>query len=173
MLLSGCAAQQGKPGEAVKSSTQDLQQSNAHNPLSTTKYPKTNTNNSLPTVQELPSQSPGSKIPQSNFSFPPDASNQTSDAPKLTVYYFYAHYCIASQAINPEIARLEAKYRNSVVFEKYNITEPEAFRQYNLFAAKYNLSNKSRVVPLVYVDGKILVGRFEINDSLEGLMNES
>lgn len=82
------------------------------------------------------------------------------------IYFFYSTQCFASHAIMPKIDELDARYNKTVNMVRYNILSQKGFDRYNEFAIEHNLSQKDRVVPLIYADGIKLVGMFQINESL-------
>ncbi len=121
-----------------------------------------------PSSSRSPSGSPSS-LTDSNKNEADEVINnsQIINQTPNKVYYFYNPNCFACRDIKPKIDELEAKYNDSILFIRYSIFDSKGLGQYNKFALMYNLSNKSRVVPLIYFNDKILAGKFEINDSLE------
>ncbi len=87
------------------------------------------------------------------------------DRPKI--YFFYSSLCFASNAIMPKINELDARYNQSVEIVRYNVVQQKDLDRYNEFATKYNLSQKDRVVPMIYADGIRLSNMFQLNRSLE------
>jgi thiol-disulfide isomerase/thioredoxin len=98
-----------------------------------------------------------------------DFSNRTTPDGRLAVYYFFSPYCVASKAIGPEIDKLEAKYPKAA-FLRYDITTKNGSLAYQDFAGQFNLSTKQRLVPQVLVNGTILTDRFNINNTLGGIL---
>ncbi len=99
----------------------------------------------------------------------PDFEFPATEEGRLVVHFFYSKYCVASQAILPEIDRLEASYPD-VEFRRYDITTQNGTWAYVDFADGFNLSTEKRLVPQVLVNGTILTDRFNINSSLEGII---
>ncbi len=97
------------------------------------------------------------------FTFP-----KLSDG-KLVVYYFYSPNCVASKAITPEIDRLEGIYKD-VKFVRYDLTTQNGTWAYLAFADDYNLSKEMRLVPQVLLNGTVITDRFNINESLESMI---
>jgi thiol-disulfide isomerase/thioredoxin len=95
-------------------------------------------------------------------------SKTTADG-RLIAYYFFSPHCEASVAIRPEIDRLESKYPE-VDWKEYDITTQNGTMAYVQFAERYNLSAEKRLVPQVLVNGTIITDRFNINESLEGII---
>ncbi len=151
MLLLGCTMPGGAPPSATPTPT-PAPEPITQEPLPTTQDPRPETKSPPPTNNPLPTTNDQE----------PKTNNQ------LTVYFFYSPFCNASQAIWPEIELLEARYNNSVTFKKYSVLNSGDLEEYNKFAIEYNLSN--RVVPIVYFKNETLIGRFEINDSLESFI---
>jgi len=85
------------------------------------------------------------------------------------VHYFYSPGCIASKAISPEIDRLEESYPG-VVFLRHDLATINGSYAYKEFAVEYNLSPHKQLVPQVLVDGTVITDRFNINESLEGII---
>lgn len=159
LFLAGCTVKQQKTGVAAINAPYTPPATAAEkieDVLGNSTILANTTGAASPAIQDNANNSTSSLFPPKNYT--------------LAVYYFFSPYCIASMAIQPEIEKLEARYNDSVLFVKYNITEPAAFAEYNKFAIAYNLSNKSRLSPLAYVGDRVLIGRFEINDSLELLI---
>jgi hypothetical protein len=95
--------------------------------------------------------------------------NRTTQDGKLVVYYFYLPHCVASQALRPEMDRLEAGY-DGVLWVEYDITTQNGSKAYQDFAGMYNLSVKERLVPQVLVNGTVITDRFNINSTLGSLI---
>ncbi|HSB46839.1 MAG TPA: hypothetical protein VLD37_02410 [Candidatus Bilamarchaeum sp.] len=100
------------------------------------------------------------------FEFP-----DTNAAGKPVVYYFFSPHCEASIAIRPEIDRLEAKY-SGMEWKEFDITTQNGTIAYVQFAEQHNLSTEKRLVPQVLVNGTIITDRFNINESLEGVLQK-
>jgi thiol-disulfide isomerase/thioredoxin len=91
---------------------------------------------------------------------------------RLIVYFFFSPRCSASRAIIPEIDILESEYPDAL-FLRYNLSMDNGSEAYRQFAEQHNLSNDEMYVPQVLVNSTIITDRFEINESLEGLLNSS
>jgi thiol-disulfide isomerase/thioredoxin len=98
-----------------------------------------------------------------------DFSNRTTADGRLIVYFFYSPYCSACKATIPEVDRLEQKYQN-VSWEEYDITTQNGSKAYLDYASQMNLSAKERYVPQVLVDGRVITDRFNINSTLESVI---
>lgn len=118
------------------------------------------------TREQLLNYTPGPGVPSFNF------SNITDYRGRLIVYYFYSSGCIASKAITPVIDQLEIEYPEAV-FLRYNISTANGTWAYKAFTDQYNLSKDQRLVPQVLVNGTIITDRFNINESLEGIISYS
>jgi len=114
-----------------------------------------------------------SDVMNDNTTFPEeptyDFSNLTTPEGRLIVYYFYSSYCGACNALRPEIDKLRAEYPQ-VTWHEYDLTKEEGSNAYEAFANQKNLSTEKRLVPQAYVNGTIITDRFNINDSLEGIL---
>jgi len=169
ILLFGCINQQQIEKNKVKSPEPSVISNQPQNDLAPSENNLSDESNSIAKI-ETENWQPGTgnrMLDTGNSSGP----LPTAQGSMPRVYFFYSPYCNASQAIWPEIERLEGKYNNSVVFRKYSVTNSGDLGEYNKFAIEYNLSN--RVVPIVYFKNETLIGRFEINDSLENLIKET
>jgi len=114
-----------------------------------------------------------SKVMNTDTVFPKaleyDFSNRTTADGRLIVYFFYSPYCSASKAIRPEIDKLEQRYQN-VSWNEYDITTANGSVAYSNFASQKNLGAKERFVPQVLVDGRVITDRFNINNTLEDVI---
>jgi thiol-disulfide isomerase/thioredoxin len=100
-----------------------------------------------------------------------DFSNITNEGGGLIVYYFYSPNCIASQAINPTIRRVESNY-SEIELRRYDLTTQNGSIAYVQFAEQHNLNSSQRLVPQVLVNGTIITDRFNIEDRLEDTIKE-
>jgi thiol-disulfide isomerase/thioredoxin len=98
-----------------------------------------------------------------------DFSNKTTEDGRLIVYYFKSSGCSACKELQPEIDRLMGKY-TEVEWHIHDIVTQNGTIAYTQFADQYNLSPDKRLVPQALVDGSIITDRFNINNSLEGII---
>ncbi|MDD5171570.1 MAG: thioredoxin family protein [Candidatus ainarchaeum sp.] len=116
-----------------------------------------------------------SDVMNTNTTFPEpvdvevDFSNITTSDGRLIVYYFYSSGCSACKALRPEIDRLEVEY-TEVVWLEYDLVNESGGDAYRDFAEQHNLSTQQMYVPQALVNGTILTDRFNINQSLEGII---
>lgn len=105
------------------------------------------------------------------FPEPPvfDFTNKTTTDGRLIVYYFKSTGCIASKELQPEIDRLQAEYPE-IEWHTYDIITQNGTLAYNQFAEMHNLSTEKRLVPQALVNGTIITDRFNINETLEGVI---
>lgn len=158
LLLLGCTAQQ---------KTEVTPGTQTEKPPEIPEPAKINTANL--TVAREPSNvlMADTKFPEPpKFEFP-----DTNAAGKPVVYYFFSPHCEASIAIRPEIDRLEAKY-SGMEWKEFDITTQNGTIAYVQFAEQHNLSTEKRLVPQVLVNGTIITDRFNINESLEGVLQK-
>jgi thiol-disulfide isomerase/thioredoxin len=165
LLLFGCASQ--KPGYEAPQAPGSTQQEQAALPaIQQEKVSTASLSFSRDTSGVMNTDTEFPKPPVFDFSPVKDADG------KLIVYYFYSPNCVASKAIAPEIDRMEAAY-SGVDFIRYDITTQNGTLAYVEFAKEYNLSTDQRLVPQVLVNRTIITDRFNINDSLEGIISAS
>ncbi|MEW6749029.1 MAG: thioredoxin family protein [Candidatus Micrarchaeota archaeon] len=98
-----------------------------------------------------------------------DFTNATDPEGRLRVHFFYISTCPACKAIIPVIDGLESGYPD-VVFLRYDIASVNGSFGYKAFADQYGLDQNQRLVPQVLVDGTVITDRFNINESLEGII---
>ena len=164
VVLFGCAAQQTvkKEDTVIKPATNQ-----AETPVNQT--PKNSEPVNVTYQPEVPTNvTNDSKKTNTSMQPEPDLSKY-----QLVVYYFYNPNCTACKAIAPEIDKLQSKYNGTVYFVKNSILEKSGMTEFNKFAAQYKLSNNNRVVPLIYVKDQVLAGRFDINASLDSLIQNN
>ena len=98
-----------------------------------------------------------------------DFSNKTTEDGRLIVYYFMSSGCGACKELQPEIDRLMGKY-TKLEWHIHDIVTQNGTIAYTQFADQYELSPDKRLVPQVLVNGSIITDRFNINNSLEGII---
>jgi thiol-disulfide isomerase/thioredoxin len=105
------------------------------------------------------------------FPEPPvfDFSNKTTADGRLIIYYFKSSGCGACRELQPEMDRLQMKYAG-MEWRTYDIINQNGTLAYKAFAEQYNISQDKRLVPQVLVNGSIITDRFNINNSLEGII---
>ena len=160
MLISGCASPEAKP-EADGAEPPAAQQQAQEKPVSTS---------NLSFSREFDTEEilvPETKFPETpTFNF----SNITTADGRLIVYYFMSSGCIASRELQPEIDRLQGRYPK-IEWHTYDILTQNGTWAYLAFADQYGLSPDKRMVPQVLVNGTIITDRFNINESLEGIIS--
>ena len=102
-----------------------------------------------------------------------DFSPVYSDGGKLIIYFFYSPGCSSCKAVSPEIERIGKEYENVTEWRGFDINFPEDRDRYLQFYKEYNISPSRAGVPMIMVNKTILWGRYEINDSLERIINGS
>ena len=97
---------------------------------------------------------------------------QTQDG-KLIVYFFHSPKCNSCKAIYPEVERIAKTYWNQTEWIDFDLTNPEDRVRYSQFYTQYNITSNRSGTPTILVNNTVLWGRYEINDSLEGIINGS
>jgi thiol-disulfide isomerase/thioredoxin len=165
LLLMGCTTQPlDKTNDSVKltsSNNSIVQKTSVQQELNKTVIQQEQNNTAVEPLQN--SSAEHSTLPKFNF------TNVTTANGTLIVHYFHSTGCVASRALKPEIDKLEKDYPE-VLFFRYNIVTQNGSIAYVTFADQYNLSRDKRYVPQVLVNGTIITDRFNINDSLGGII---
>lgn len=95
--------------------------------------------------------------------------NKTTENGTLIIYFFHSPGCSACKATYPFMDELKDDHPE-VIFIGYSLAEVNGTMAYREFARLNNLSSKQQMVPQVYVNGIILTDRFNIEDNLEGIL---
>lgn len=162
LFVSGCLAQQN----AANQTTMD--KPSAAGGSETTEQPYVNTSG-------LYFERNVSDVMNTDTTFPEvadiefDFSNITTPDGRLIVHYFHSSGCSACKTLRPEIDKLEARY-TEVLWLEYDLANESGGEAYRDFAAQNNLSDQQMFVPQALVNGTILTDRFNINQSLEGII---
>ncbi|MEW6723139.1 MAG: thioredoxin family protein [Candidatus Micrarchaeota archaeon] len=171
ILLLGCSGQQPL-GSDTKNETSGASEPNETNNFGGSGVDESNEMSGLDT-NSISFSRDASDVVNTETEFPKipefDFSGVRNGEGKLIVNFFYSPYCVASQAIMPEIDRLEGAYPGAE-FRRFDISTQNGTWAYLDFAEQFNLSSEKRLVPQVLVDGKIITDRFNINESLEGIL---
>lgn len=160
LLLTGCTLQETERNNEVpptKNLTDEDIEGEAEGQNQTTSLPAANVTNDSMTAN--------TSLQEYNF------TNVTTGGGRLIIYYFHSTGCVASKALNPEVDRLELEYPEAL-FLRYDIATQNGSSAYNGFAEQYNLSTDKRLVPQVLVNGTIITDRFNINESLENIIQD-
>lgn len=102
-----------------------------------------------------------------------DFSRVHSDDGKLVVYFFYSANCNACKSIGPYVESIGKKYENQTEWRGFNIDIKSDREIYFQFYRKMSLNQSRAGVPIMLINNTILWGRYEINDSLENVINGS
>lgn len=156
ILLAGCASQNAPPPAPP---AQQHVETPPEKPVSTPNLSFSRE----PAGEVITPETKFPEVPAFNF------SKKTADDGRLIVYYFKSSGCIACRELQPEMDKLQSKYPG-VDWHTYDILTQNGTWAYQAFAQEYNLSTDKRLVPQVLVNGTIITDRFNINQSLEGLL---
>ncbi|MFH2106559.1 MAG: thioredoxin domain-containing protein [Candidatus Micrarchaeota archaeon] len=106
-----------------------------------------------------------------------DTSDQNAtvivESQGLQVIYFYSPTCPACQQINGTIVNITNKYSEDVELVMYNVRTENGYSTYQEYANRFNLTNKQRLIPLIYVEDSVLNGFAEIRNGLESSINKA
>jgi thiol-disulfide isomerase/thioredoxin len=156
LLVAGCV------GDAEQTENKTL-------PIENISVVDNGTQNQTTEQQNITTQNKTERVAEEQKPTLFDFKNVTTESGGLIVHYFHSSGCVASIALNPEIDKLEKNYPD-VLFARYDIFTQNGTQAYLAFADQYNLSRDLRLVPQVLVNGTIITDRFNINDSLEGMI---
>jgi thiol-disulfide isomerase/thioredoxin len=92
---------------------------------------------------------------------------------KLIVYFFHAPHCPACKSIAPKVEDIGYRYQNWTEWRGFNINIDKDREIYFQFYNDFNLTPERSGTPMILVNGTILWGQYEINDSLEKIINQS
>ena len=92
---------------------------------------------------------------------------------KLIVYFFHSTNCNSCKAIYPEVERIAKQYSNQTEWIDFNLILPDDKTRYFQFYEQFNITPERSGTPTILVNNTVLWGRYEINDSLEGIINSS
>jgi len=121
-------------------------------------------NSSLDSAQDQ-----SASVNGSNYDF----SKVYSDDGKIVVYFFYSANCNACKSIGPYVEGIGKKYENQTEWRGFNIDIKSDKEIYYQFYRKMSLNQSRAGVPIMLINNTILWGRYEINDSLEQVINGS
>lgn len=88
----------------------------------------------------------------------------------LSAYYFWSRACPYSLDTNPFIDELERNWSALSIVRIDILMNWPAFELYTRFADAYNLSNDSRVVPVVFINGTSISTNYTIKEKLAGIV---
>jgi thiol-disulfide isomerase/thioredoxin len=161
LLLAGCTSQFQQPAPPANVST-------PLHPGITAQIPSQNISN---TAQNQAAFNISSNPTQENktYNFSPVYS---SDG-KLMVYFFYSSTCPSCRAVGPYVEYIGKKYENQTEWQGYDIDTGYGRDAYLQYYKDFNISQARAGVPAIIVNNTVLWGRYEINDSLEMLINGS
>jgi thiol-disulfide isomerase/thioredoxin len=92
---------------------------------------------------------------------------------KLIVYFFHMPQCPACKSIRPKVEDLGLRYQNWTEWRGFNINIDDDREIYFQFVKEFNIRPERSGVPMIMVNQTILWGKYEINDSLEQIINGS
>jgi len=157
LLIAGCTSNNsvGNPNESANGSTsnstlENIANASLNSPLNST-------------------QNQTAELNDSEYDF----SRVYSDNGKLIVYFFYSAGCNACKAIGPYVESMGKKYENQTEWRGFNIDIKSDREIYYQFYRKMSLNQSRAGVPIMLINNTILWGRYEINDSLEQVINGS
>jgi thiol-disulfide isomerase/thioredoxin len=96
-----------------------------------------------------------------------------SDDGKLMVYFFYSRTCKSCQAIGPYVESIGRKYGNLTEWHSFDIYVIGDRLEYLRFFKEFNLPQNRSGTPTILVNNTVLWGRYEINGTLEKIINGS
>ena len=160
ILLFGCIAGQQKQSEQNISGTVS---GNNGTPLPA----KLNETPAMPVIP--PNNGSTGNVSPVNFT----NSSSILHPDRLQVYYYYSRYCGYCRLTAPIVEAEEGKFGNSTEWHKFDVYTQEGYNEFDRMALSRNLSNSSRVVPILIAGGKMLIGFPEINSTLDGLLLNS
>jgi thiol-disulfide isomerase/thioredoxin len=102
-----------------------------------------------------------------------DFSPVYSQDGKLIVYFFHAPHCHACQSIAPKVEDIGYRYQKWTEWRGFNINIDKDRVVYFQFSRDFNLTPERSGTPMILVNRTILWGQYEINDSLEQIINGS
>lgn len=102
-----------------------------------------------------------------------DFSPLYNEKGKLIVYFFHAPRCPACQSIQPKVEDIGFRYQNWTEWKGFNLDVEKDRQVYFQFYNDFNLSPERSGTPMILVNNTILWGQYEINDSLEQIINGS
>ncbi len=117
-------------------------------------------------VQTTPADSSGQNLST-------DFDKVYSGDGKLMVYFFYSSTCEKCKIIAPFVAGIAEQYGNVTEWQDYDINGAQGRSAYFSFFKQMNLDQDRSGVPTILVNDTVLVGIYEINDSLEQIINGS
>ncbi|MEM3030874.1 MAG: hypothetical protein QXH27_04020, partial [Candidatus Micrarchaeia archaeon] len=88
----------------------------------------------------------------------------------LAAYYFWSRACPYSLDANPFIDEVERNWSALSIVRVDILMNWPAFELYTRFADAYNLSNDSRVVPVVFINGTTISTNYTIKEKLAGVV---
>ncbi len=99
-------------------------------------------------------------------------SNQTeiSYSDKVQVHYFYSPACHFCTKLGPFLEEQQQKFNNTTEWHKHNVMQEQGYDFFNKTISEKNLSS---AVPIILVNNKTLEGFYQINSSLEKLLQNS
>lgn len=104
---------------------------------------------------------------------PYDFSRAYSGEGRLTVYFFYSSHCQSCKSIEPYVESIGRKYENATEWEGFDIDTGYGRDGYLQFFKDFNVSQNRAGVPTIMANRTVLWGIYEINDSLERIINAS
>ena len=155
LLLSGCM---GTAENTDPNTTDQLITDNATN--------NTIINNTIDTIQN---NSENISTDLGKYDFSPVYNSEN----KLIIYFFHYPHCPACKSIAPKVEEIGYKYQNWTEWKGFNINIDQDRAIYFQFYDYFNLTPERSGTPMILVNNTILWGQYEINNSLEKIINGS
>jgi len=179
VLLVGCTTQAPEP----QANNGTLQAANVSpNITPNASAPVANPTPNITQNASPPIVNPASNV-TGNMSAPPvnssgqnlsmDFSKVYSGDGKLMVYFFYSSTCPKCKEIEPFVTAVAGQYGNVTDWQDYDINGAQGRSAYFSFFKQMDLPQNRSGVPTILVNDTVLVGIYEINDSLEQIINGS
>ena len=83
-----------------------------------------------------------------------------------TIYYYHSTMCAISKAVRPTVDSIHEKFNKTVDWKEFNVVNIQGLTAFNKHADLFNISNETRLVPMLVVGGKHFVGIESINGSV-------
>lgn len=79
--------------------------------------------------------------------------------------YFYSPTCISCNSVENYLNNINIP--NNITIKKYDITTEEGNKAFEAYCNKFNLSTKSRYVPIIFAEDKYYQGKDDIVSNLQ------
>lgn len=86
------------------------------------------------------------------------------------VYFYYSTYCPYSLSILPQVQKQQARFENFTEWHSFNVFTQQGYYFFDKMLAERNLSGTSRVVPILIVGDRVMVGIQEINSTMVSML---